>query len=391
MASDAYLRSQYEALLKENKLLKQNVDVLDRENYDLKRSVYELSLKVDAVQNALLKVTGRLGGKAATSVSSGNGSNVTHVPRIASDALEPFQVKNLLTSNPLATENSPSTLFLEEDSDAARKKQQIGKEEQDELGDDRVFFAKSELRAHTGAVYTAKFSPSGRILASGSLDCKIMLWDLTTKANQQQIASLTQHQQLVIDVSWSDDSSKLVSASYDHTVKLWDVEKAEQITSYNIEGLVQCVSMKSTDDGHFLCGTSKNTIHECDTRSDNITRAWKNDAMINTIYSSFCGQYFITGDSKGMIKTWDVRMDSCIEDLTRVNDSDNHAISHIHVSPSGLDSQGNDEDGRFLAVNSYDNILRVYDRRFKLISSSHGQDQLQLSYVLTGNINTPGS
>lgn len=201
---------------------------------------------MDAVQNALLKVTGRLGGKAATSVSSGNGTNVTHVPRIASDALEPFQVKNLLTSNPLATENSPSTLFLEEDSDAARKKQQIGKEEQDELGDDRVFFAKSELRAHTGAVYTAKFSPSGRILASGSLDCKIMLWDLTTKANQQQIASLTQHQQLVIDVSWSDDSSKLVSASYDHTVKLWDVEKAEQITSYNIEGLVQCVSMKST-------------------------------------------------------------------------------------------------------------------------------------------------
>lgn len=32
-------------LMKENKLLKTSVDKLDRENHDLKRSVYELTLK----------------------------------------------------------------------------------------------------------------------------------------------------------------------------------------------------------------------------------------------------------------------------------------------------------------------------------------------------------
>lgn len=63
-----------------------------------------------------------------------------------------------------------------------------------------VLVQKSELRAHAGAVYTAKFSPSGRLLASGALDCKVMLWDVTTKFNQQQIAALAQHSQLVIDV-----------------------------------------------------------------------------------------------------------------------------------------------------------------------------------------------
>lgn len=42
--------------------------------------------------------------------------------------------------------------------------------------------------------------------------------------------------------SWSDDSASLVSASYDHTVKLWDVEKSQLVNSSEVPGLVQCVS-----------------------------------------------------------------------------------------------------------------------------------------------------
>lgn len=87
-----------------------------------------------------------------------------------------------------------------------------------------------------------------------------------------------------------------------------------------------------------------------------------------------------------MIKTWDVRMDACIDDISQLNDSGRHAISHIHASPP-VDGRRGDEDGRFLAANSYDNILRVYDRRSKLISSSHGQEQMQLSFFVTGHKN----
>lgn len=87
-----------------------------------------------------------------------------------------------------------------------------------------------------------------------------------------------------------------------------------------------------------------------------------------------------------MIKTWDVRMDTCIDDISKLNDPGHHAISHIHASPP-VDGRRGDEDGRFLAANSYDNILRVYDRRSKLISSSHGQEQMQLSFSVTGHKN----
>ncbi|TMW63861.1 hypothetical protein Poli38472_002802 [Pythium oligandrum] len=354
MASEAHLRAQYESLLKENKLLKHSVEKLETENRDLKRSVYELTLKLDSVQNAL-----------------GTNSRPT---------LDPFQVNDLL-----ATTKTPVEAATDFHAAALH-----GIKGEDYDDDGRVLFQKSELRAHTGAVYTAKFSPCGRLLASGGLDTKVLLWDVTTKFNQQQLASLTQHSQLVIDVSWSSDSSTLVSASYDHTVKLWDVEKSQLQASSEVPGLVQCVSFNLADNNQYFMGTSKSAIHMVDSRAD-VCRwsdcvTWQNDAMVNSLYVSPDGQFVVTGDSKGMIKTWDVRMESCIEDISRENDPGRHAISHIHASPP-VDGRGGDEDGRFLAANSYDNILRVYDRRSKLIGSSLGHDQMQLSFFVTGHKN----
>uniref|UniRef100_K3X6P5 Anaphase-promoting complex subunit 4 WD40 domain-containing protein n=1 Tax=Globisporangium ultimum (strain ATCC 200006 / CBS 805.95 / DAOM BR144) TaxID=431595 RepID=K3X6P5_GLOUD len=306
--------------------------------------------------------------------SSGAGASA------GANASEPFQISELLSAPKPSAQGDDSAEY---DRHAAA----LHGAKADEYDDDgRVLFQKSELRAHTGAVYTAKFSPCGRLLASGSLDTKVLLWDVTTKFNQQQLASLAHHAQLVIDVSWSDDSKSLVSASYDHTVKLWDVEKSQLNHSSEVPGLIQCVSFNLADSNQYFFGTSKGCIHQVDARAD-VVRTWQNDAMVNSLNVSPDGQFVITGDSKGMIKTWDVRMDSCIEDISKLNDAGHHAISHLHASPPVDGRRSGDEDGRFLAVNSYDNMLRVYDRRSKLISSSHGQEQMQLAFFVTGHKN----
>lgn len=352
-------------LIKENKLLKTSVDKLDRENHDLKRSVYELTLKLDSA----------------------------HAPSSSTRAAaaEPFAIADLLATPAPSTEAAVVSSFRRAPGDLTAKGDLY---DADGDGDSRVLVHKSTLRAHGGAVYTAKFSPCGRLLASGSFDCKIMLWDVTTKFNQPQLAALARHAQLVIDLSWAEDSATLISGSYDHSVKLWDVEKSELVTSKEVDGLVQCVAFNLADNNQFFLGSSKCCLHMADARSE-ICRTWTNDAMVNALHVAQDGLTVTTGDSKGMLKTWDVRMDACLEELTVLNDSARHAISHVHASPA---SDGGD-DGRFLGVNSYDNVLRVYDRRSKLISSRstrrgpgggsdrHDNDQLELICSVTGHKN----
>ncbi|KUF83304.1 WD repeat-containing protein 5 [Phytophthora nicotianae] len=342
MASEAHLRAQYELLVKENKLLKTSVEKLDRENHDLKRSVYELTLKLDSA----------------------------HAPSSTTRAAaaEPFAIADLLAAPAPNAEAAAESSFRRAHGGSGALLGTKGDfYDTDGDGDARVLVHKSTLRAHGGAVYTAKFSPCGRLLASGSFDCKVMLWDVTTKFNQPQLAALSRHSQLVIDVSWAEDSASLVSASYDHSVKLWDVEKSQLVTSKEVDGLVQ----------------------------SDVCRTWTNDAMVNALHVTHDGLTITTGDSKGMLKTWDVRMDACLEELSVLNDPARHAISHVHASPA---SDGGD-DGRFLGVNSYDNVLRVYDRRSKLISSrstrrgpgagsdSRDGDQLQLVCSVSGHKN----
>jgi WD40 repeat protein len=82
----------------------------------------------------------------------------------------------------------------------------------------------SPLTGHTASVYGVAFSPNGALLASGSDDATIRLWDV---ARRQPLGlPLTGHSGSVYSVAFSPDGKLLASGSYDHTVRLWDVDIA---------------------------------------------------------------------------------------------------------------------------------------------------------------------
>lgn len=75
------------------------------------------------------------------------------------------------------------------------------------------------LRGHTNAVCALAISPTAPLLASGSADCTIKLWN----EQGQCLATLRDHLSRVWSVAFSPDGDWLASSSDDQTVKLWQV------------------------------------------------------------------------------------------------------------------------------------------------------------------------
>ena len=69
--------------------------------------------------------------------------------------------------------------------------------------------------------YSVAFSPDGRLLASGSEDGTVKLWDVQARTLLQ---TLEGHADPVWSVAFSPDGRLLASGSGDRTVKLWDVQ-----------------------------------------------------------------------------------------------------------------------------------------------------------------------
>ncbi|RKO88738.1 hypothetical protein BDK51DRAFT_46191 [Blyttiomyces helicus] len=131
---------------KEQRILKQRVEVLEKENMALKKSLYELSTRYNMVAH-----------KA-----------------------QPFSIDSLEALEPGT-------------SMAAELGKPGGAEDADLFGtappnkhkDRRQFYLKHELKGHEGAVYAVKFSPCGKFLATGSFDKK------STEMNRQRELRMT--------------------------------------------------------------------------------------------------------------------------------------------------------------------------------------------------------
>ncbi|OBS20414.1 hypothetical protein FPOA_06784 [Fusarium poae] len=75
------------------------------------------------------------------------------------------------------------------------------------------------MEGHTADVRSIAFSHDGYLLASGSEDHTIKIWDVLTGTC---LHSLLGHDDWVLKVAFSRTSYQLTSASSDHTIKIWD-------------------------------------------------------------------------------------------------------------------------------------------------------------------------
>ena len=113
--------------------------------------------------------------------------------------------------------------------------------------DETVPRTLATLSAHEGSVNCVRWSPNGRLLASGSDDQVVMLWRLALPGERvampfgsgaapnvekwRCVARLQGHDGDVVDVAWAPDSRRLASVSLDNTVRVWDTSADRDVVT----------------------------------------------------------------------------------------------------------------------------------------------------------------
>jgi serine/threonine protein kinase len=85
---------------------------------------------------------------------------------------------------------------------------------------------KRRYRGHRDFVTAVGFSPNGRMLAGGALDGRIRIW---STLSSRRLRSLSGHKGRVADLAFAPDGKLLASASEDGTVRLWDSKRGRTL------------------------------------------------------------------------------------------------------------------------------------------------------------------
>lgn len=82
------------------------------------------------------------------------------------------------------------------------------------------------LQGHSNAVLRLAWSPDGGVLASSSDDATIRLWDVQTR---QCLRILQGHQNSIWALDWNQTEPLLASGSADHTLRLWNPHRGDRL------------------------------------------------------------------------------------------------------------------------------------------------------------------
>jgi len=204
-----------------------------------------------------------------------------------------------------------------------------------------------QLLGQRGAIYSLKFNPAGTTLATSSFDKTVFLWNVYGDCKNYLV--IEGHKSAVLDVHWSRDGSKIISASADKMICIHDAESGKKIKKLSEHESYVNSCCPSRKDDFIVSGSDDNTAKLWDIRQRSSAHTFTHKYQVTAVCFSEEGHQIFTGSIDNDIRAWDLRKNDIIFDLQGHTDT----VTGLALSP----------DGSYVLSNAMDNHLLVWDVR----------------------------
>ena len=232
-----------------------------------------------------------------------------------------------------------------------------------------------ELRADNHAINALDYSPAGDILVSGSANGTIRLWNIESGKKIRTIKTGSSPSSVV----YNPDGKSIASIINWYTIQLWDIESGEIIkiiteASDTVESIVYSPS------GDVLAaGYSNGTIKLRDTDTLEIIATLSvSSGLVNALAYTPDGNTLATGSSNNTISLWD------IQTLKNIVTFKGHSESVNSVAFSS--------DAKVIASGSDDKTIRLWSSKsFELLETLTGHSDKVNEIVYSADSKTIAS
>lgn len=164
--------------------------------------------------------------------------------------------------------------------------------------------AKYSMSGHRGPITALVVHPVFSIVASGSEDCSIKLWDFETAQYER---TLKGHTGPVTGLAFNKNGSLLASCSNDLSAKLWDMNSFVCVkTLKGHDHQVSAIKILSSDDFLLTCSRD-NTIKLWEINTGYCTKTFVGHSeWVRTIDVAPDGAYFASGGMDQSILVWKI-------------------------------------------------------------------------------------
>lgn len=149
------------------------------------------------------------------------------------------------------------------------------------------------------AVFVAVFAVDNKLL-TGSFDGTVRIWDIDTA---EEILRM-QHDNGVITAEITSDGKLIASGSFDDTARIWDVSNGQEISRMQHDDVVRDVAF-SPDGKQIISGSDDGTARVWETKTGNEVFRIQHDSQVLVVAYSSNGKWVASGGEDGTIKVYE--------------------------------------------------------------------------------------